>query len=119
MGVLLSPANPIRKGTKWALVAHTVAMFLFLTIATGIGLNYSSISYINNRGFPGNNELPSGPLGYDAFLTTTVVTTVYNVMFPLNQWLADGLLVGLISGPVAQAFNVGRSSCNVAISFMP
>ena len=97
MGVLLNPANPIKRGIKWALVAHTVAMFSFLTIATGIGLTYSSISYIDNRAFPAGDGYPPGPFGYNSFLATTMSTTVYSAMVPLNQWLADGLFVGLIS----------------------
>ena len=97
MGVLLNPANTIKRGIKWALVAHTVAMFLVLTIATGIGLSYSSICYIDNREFPGGGGYLPGPFGYNSFLITTATTIVYNLMFPFNQWLADGLLVGLIS----------------------
>ena len=101
MGVLLSPTDPIKGAKKWALISHTVAMFAFLTIPTGIGLNFSSTCYINNREFPGNGEYPPGPIGYDSILRTEVANVVFTAMFPLNQWLADGLLVGLISNCVA------------------
>lgn len=94
MTVLLSPPNPMKRGTKWALVAHTVAMFTFYTISLGIFINDFSIQYINNREFPGNDEFPPGPLGYSYVLDTDATTMVYNLMFPLNQWLGDGLLVG-------------------------
>ena len=120
MGVLLSPTDPIKGAKKWALISHTVAMFAFLTIPTGIGLNFSSTCYINNREFPGNGEYPPGPIGYDSILRTEVANVVFTAMFPLNQWLADGLLVGLISNCVAWVFsNAGQSSsCTVAMSFI-
>ena len=120
MGTLLSPANPIGKGMRWALVAHTVAMFLFLTISMGISYHKMSIDYINNREFPGNDKFPPGPMGYDDLLQFDAITTVFVTMFPLNQWLADGLLVNPILNSVAPVYNTGRScSCIVAMSFIP
>ena len=101
MGVLLNPSNTIRSGVKWVLVVHTVALFSFMTISLGIGLNYLSIEYIDSREFPGNNVYPPGPLGNDFFINSEALTTVSEVLFPLNQWLADGLLVGLISNSIA------------------
>jgi hypothetical protein len=96
MGVLLSSVNPIKGGVKWALVVHTVAMFLFLIIPVGINLNHYSLEYINNREFPGDEEQPPGPIGYYYVLSTNTINTVFLAMIPLNQWLADGLLVGLV-----------------------
>ena len=106
MSALLSPVNHMKGGVKWALVAHTVAAFLFLTIHLGISLVEAPILYINDREFPGNDEYPPGPIGYNSVLATNAATIVYYVIFPLNQWLADGLLVGRISNPVTQVFNV-------------
>lgn len=120
IGVLLSPTNPIQRGMKWALVVHTVAMFIFITIPIGIYLNGLSVAYINDRRFPGGGEYPPGPIGYTYIISTEATTTVLNVMIPLNQWLADSLLVGPSSNSVASLFNVGRpSSCTVATSFIP
>jgi hypothetical protein len=93
MSALLSPTNPIKRGVKWALVAHTVLMFAFLTTPYGVGLNWFSAEYIDNRSFPGNDEYPPGPLGCNDALPASTATAVFVVMFPLNQWLADGLLV--------------------------
>ena len=93
MGVLLSPINSMKKSTQWMLVAHTVALFSFITIPFGIGLNDLSILYINTREFPGSHGIPPGPLGYKDVLVTEAASIFFNVMFPLNQWLADGLLV--------------------------
>ena len=101
MGVLLSPVNPVRRGIRWSLAAHTVAMFLVLTVPVGIDLIHLSIIYINGREFPGNDQYPLGPLGYDDFIDVKAFVVVLNIMFPLNQWLADGLLVGPVSNLVA------------------
>ena len=96
MATLINPANPIGKGVRWALVAHTIALFLFLTMPFGIGFDYLSIEYIDNREFSGSYKRPPGPVGYDDLLSHNPSTTFSNVMFPLNQWLADGLLVSPI-----------------------
>ena len=87
MGTLLDPANRTRGGVKWGLVAHTAAMFSFVSIYTAVSLDLQPISYINNR------EFPAGPLLYQFFVSTKGVNIIPNIMYPLNQWLADGLLV--------------------------
>ena len=101
MGVLLSPENPIKKGVKLALVLHTVLLFSFLTIPVGIQLNVASTVYVDDREFPGDDGYPPGPFGCLFFLNLEATTVVFSLMFPLNQWLADGLLVGSISSPIA------------------
>ena len=94
MGALINPTNRRRQGIKWGLVSYTVIMFSFVTIFTAMNLNIQSVSYIDNREFPGvENVLPPGPLGYQWFLYSDVLTIVPNLMFLLNNWLADGLLV--------------------------
>lgn len=120
MSVLLNPVNPMKRGINWALIAHTVAMLTFLTIPVGIDLSTLFILYINNRDFPGRGEYPPGPLGYDVVLNSNATSTVLFVMPSLNQWLADGLLVGSVSNPVAWLLNVCcSSSCIVATLFIP
>ena len=117
---LLNPANTIRKGIRWALVAQTVALFLFLSIPVGIEFDSLSILYINNREFPGDDESPPGPIGYDDILGSRATYIVLFTMFPLNQWLADGLLVSPILNSVASVYNVGHSSSYIGvISFIP
>lgn len=101
ISALLNPPDRARGNTKWALVAHAVAMFLIVTIYTALTLNLQSISYIDNRGFPGDADtLPHGPIGYQ-FLDST--DFVPNVMLLLNIWLADGLLVSCVSNSVTYA----------------
>ena len=54
MGALCSPANGMRGGIKWGLVAHTLAMFSLVTISVAMNCDIQSISYIEDRKFPGN-----------------------------------------------------------------
>ena len=120
MNALLGLADTIRGGLRWALVAYTVALFSFLTMPILIDMCYLSLEYINNRGFAGCDEYFPGPLGYDELLNTKPTATFYDFTFPMNQWLADGLLVGTISSSVAWVFNVVCScSCIVATPFIP
>ena len=94
MASLFNPANRRRWGIKWGLVSYTLATFLFATVLTGTGLQIGSISLIDNRKFPGiEGVLPPGPLGYQLFINPTALTIILNLMFFLNNWLADGLLV--------------------------
>ena len=98
--VLLIPGDRTREHAKWGLV---VAMFSFVTIFTAMNLDLRSISYINNRESPGaSGESVPGPLGYKPPIYSKAVNVVpYNVFF-LNQWLADGLLVGSVPNSPAQ-----------------
>ena len=101
MSALLNPANRARGNVKWGLVAHAVAMFSFATVYTAFTLNIQSISYIDNRQFPGvGNVLPPGPVGYQFFIYSKPMGIVPNVMFLLDTWLADALLVSCPPNPV-------------------
>ena len=121
MNALLNPADRPRGGIKWPLVVHTVAMFSFVTIYDGLSFDLQSISSIDNREYPGYaSAIPPGPIGYQELLSSNVDNVVPNIMFLLNSWLADGLLVSSISNPVSQVSNAAlSSSCIVAILFMP
>ena len=104
MSGLLYPIRPTTKGIQWGLVVHTVAMFSFLTIGVGINRDVFSISYIDGREFPGDEILLPGPCGYETFVYVTygAISIVSGLMFPFNQWLADGLLVSSVSNSVVQ-----------------
>ena len=70
-------------------------MCLFVTVQTGMQLNIQSISYLNNREFPGIPGVASpGPLGYQSIIFSDALSIIPNLIFFLNGWLADGLLVG-------------------------
>ena len=64
-------------------------------------LHVQSICYIDNREFPGIEDMvASGPIGYQALTHHEAITITPNVMFFLNSWLADGLLVSSLIDPV-------------------
>lgn len=95
MYALLRPANRKGGGIRWWLVAHTVAMFSFATIYTALNLDIQSNSYIDNREFPGSPDgsSPPGPFGYQYYIYSRAIDVVPSVVFALNNWLADGLLL--------------------------
>ena len=92
---------------QWGLVAHTVATFLFVTIFAILDLHVLSISYVDNREFPGlGSTIPAGPFGESVSNTIRIVP---NIIFILNSWLTESLLVSFVSKPVAQVSDQGRS----------
>ena len=96
MGALFNPVNRMKGATKWGPVAYTAAIFLFASIAVAMESSLQIISQINNREFPGVDGSLTGPLGYQVFVQFKAVSVVANLMLPLKQWLADGLLVSSV-----------------------
>ena len=102
MTALLNPDNRMRRAVKWGFLIHTVVIFLSITISCAIEGTRRSNAYIDNREYPGvDNVFYPGPLGYRDFTGTGTVETIEYLAFPLNQWLIDGLLVSAISSSVA------------------
>ena len=94
VAALLNPAHRRGGPVKWGLVFYTTVMFSFLTIQTAVALHVQSISYVDNREFPGIAGVVSrGPLGYVGFANQEALNIVSTTMFFVNGWLADGLLV--------------------------
>jgi len=93
MSALFNPINRAIEGIRWGLVAYTAAMFSIITILVAMNLNILSVSYIDNRAFPGNDGIPPGPFGYQLLLYSKPISIVPNFMFLLNSWLADALLL--------------------------
>jgi len=89
MVALLNPAHRREEGIKWWLVLYTMAMFSFVTVYNAMNLHILSNSLIDNRGL----AYYDGPLVYQEEIRTTVLGIIPSVMFNLNNWLADGLLV--------------------------
>ena len=86
---------------KWGLAFHTLSMFSVVTVGTAMQLNIQSISYIDSRQFTGvGGLLPSGPLGCQWLIYSKVLGIVPDLMFFLNNWLADGLMVSSPSDAV-------------------
>ena len=114
MAALLNPASRKREGIKWGLVSYTAVMFLIVTLSTGVFIDILSICYIDNREFPGVDGVsPPGPYGCQM---SSVLKIIPNLMFLLNNWLADGLLVGRLYGAAftRSGVDVGSSSFTVA-----
>ena len=58
-------------------------------------MTIGSISLIDNRGFPDAEDVvPPGPVGYQLHATPTMLSIIPNLMFSLNDWLADAMSVG-------------------------
>jgi len=94
MVALLNPVYRRGEGVKWWLVSHTVAMFSFVTVYTAINLHIQSNSFIDNRkDIPLTTISFSGPLYYQWIIRGKALGLIPNIVFNLNNWLADGLLV--------------------------
>ena len=107
---MVALSNPVhRKGEriKWGLISYTVVMFSITTIQTAVNLHVLSISYIDNRDFPGTKDVLSpGPYGYRLSIAPEALFVMPIVLFFLNNWLADGLLVSsLLDATFAQMSN--------------
>ena len=118
MRALFDPANRRRQGgIKWGLVGYTLAMFSFVTIFTAMNLDIQSISFIDNREFPGVGDVfPPGPLGYQLFIYSKPITVVPNLMFLLNNWMADGLLVRFSATLPDEVLNVADASSSIVVT---
>ena len=91
-------------------------MFSLVTVFTAMGLHLQSISYIDNREFPGAGDtvLP-GPFGYQLFVYSKPISIIPGAMFPLIQWLADGLLVRSVPNSITWVYNAGCSSSSTVV----
>lgn len=96
MNALLNPANRKIGGVRWALVAHTTVMFSVVTALTAINVYALLVAYIDDREYPGTDEIIAGPLGYEDLVSSEAPTITSNVLFVLNQWFADALLVSRV-----------------------
>lgn len=107
-------------GIKWGFVAYVVLMFSLVTVYTTANLDLQSISYIDNREFPGLNDGLPGPFNYEYLIYYKPISLVSPIMFISNYWLADGLLVNALSNSAAPTSDATHSSSStVAVSSMP
>ena len=97
MAALLKSIHLRGDGVKWGLVLYTVAMFSFVTVFTTMNFDVQSTSFIDNREFGLLDLQPAdivyGPLMYQTKTCPKVFGFIPSLMFLLNYWLADGLLV--------------------------
>ena len=98
IAALLNSDHRRGEPVKLGLMSYTVVMFLLVTAGTVMQLDVQSISYIDNREFPGvEGKISTGPDGYQGLIESEPITYVQNVVFTLNNWLAEGLLVSSFS----------------------
>lgn len=116
MSALLCHTDRREGVVKWGLLVHTGAMFTFLTILIATLLDLQSVSYIDNRAFPGADGAPwAGPVAYQLFIYSKPISVAPVIMFLLNNWLADGLLVSAMLNLVAQLLNAAPSSSSTVV----
>jgi len=116
MTALLNPVARERQGIKWWPVSYTVAMFSLATVYTATKLNAHSVSFIDNREFPGiDGLLTPGPLGY-MWSNSSALCPVPDFTFLMNNWLTDGLMVGPLFG-VARVSNSHFSSSSTVVTW--
>jgi hypothetical protein len=92
-------------------------MFSIVTAYNADNLALQSLSYINNREYPGDNDGYPGPYNYQYIIYNKPISFAPYIMFILNFWLADGLLVSFVLNIVAQVSNVGCPSSFTAVAF--
>ena len=94
MVALFIPVHRRGERIKWGVASFTMVMFSLVTIQITLSLDILSISYIDNRSFPGIKGLVApGPLGYQVSITSDALSIASDVAFALSNRLADGLLV--------------------------
>ena len=114
VALLLSSVNRKREGVKWGLICYTMVMFSCATVVIGTTQNIASVSFIDNREYPGiEGVFPPGPLGYQSMICSKAPGIAPNLTTLLSYWLADGLLVCSILDPPAQESNASSSSFTV------
>ena len=91
MVAMFYPVRPRDGNIKWGLASYTAVMFSVVTVFTATNLNIQSLSFVDHLEFDFADDL--GPLGYQLFIRTTILSRIPDIMFLLNGWLADGLLV--------------------------
>lgn len=119
MGTLFDPVRRTKEGIRWGLVAYTTAAFSFVTIFTATNLHRQSVSFIDDRKYSDYNDASPGPVAYQSAICAKLVYVVPIIMFMLNNWLADGVLVSYAPNLVVQASDVPALSFIVATLFTP
>jgi len=92
MTALFNPAYRRDEGIKWGLVSYTTVTFWLATVHMVTSAHVISISFINNRNFPG------GPYEYQYTIAFKAISDIPRAAFRLNNWAADGLLVSSLFG---------------------
>jgi hypothetical protein len=92
-------------------------MFCIATMGFATEENLEFISFVTNREFPGDDEFPPGPIGYLSTISSNKIELPLAISFPLNQWLADGLLVSFVQSTSLTPFHIDLSAVSLLGSF--
>ena len=96
MAALFNPIYRRGEPIKWGILSYTVVMFSLVTVETTMRLRGQSIAYIDNRESPSILGVPfkyQGPRS-----DTHALRVILYIIYSLNNWLADGLLVSSLFG---------------------
>ena len=88
MITLFNPVNRRGQGIEWGLVTYTVVMFSLATAFAATKGHILSVSSVDNRDFDGGLD------HYESTMSYKVLFGIPRATLRLNDWLADGLLVG-------------------------
>ena len=110
--------HPTKGKIKWGFVVHAVAMFSSLTISITIILNQLSISFIDDRDAAIITDASGKSPPFQVLVSTPTTHLVSGLMFPLNQWLADGLLVIYDKDPVTLVFDMVSSPATSMLCYL-
>jgi len=81
--------NPVHRGGErinWVLASYTMIMFSLVTALTTMKLNFLSISYTDNREYPGvEGKTDPGPYGYLDVIYANPVNAIPNIAFCWNN----------------------------------
>ena len=92
MAGLFDPVHRRGERVKWGIVSYTAVMFFLTTVLIAVNFDINSVSFIDNRQFPG------GPGEYLETVLPMSLNPVADTMAIFNSWLADGLLVSSLFG---------------------
>ena len=81
MGTLPNPVDRT-SGIKWGFAVHTAVMFSIATVFNADNLALQSLSYINNREYPGDNDGFPGPYNYQYIIYNKPIAVVPAFMLP-------------------------------------
>ena len=83
---LFNPIHHKGERIKWGLVSYTVITFLIVTVGTTMNLDYQSVSYVDDRKFPGVEGVSfPGPFGYQMSTPSSALAVISSLSFPLNN----------------------------------
>ena len=102
MAAFFNPVHRRKEGVLWGAASYTVVIFSLVTALAAITLDILSISYIDNREFPGEGtSVPLGPFGHKLVMDPKALTVTPGVIFFWNNLLADSFLVRRLFDPTS------------------